>query len=160
MPRVKIPSCKTSCNETQIMPLMKFYVEDHGLSVREASRQVEADFFKKYKKYSDVTASRARDVWRSRKVRNTNASKGAYAPPKSSTDAGLQSKKGIKKPEPTLNVFSAWEPYLDCYGNITTLGLTILYNGILKHCELNGDANRNKRIEDTYRAMKQELFNE
>ena len=56
-----IEKCLNYCNQRQVMPLMEWYVEDEGLSVRAASRKVEADTD------GEVTADRARNVWSSRK---------------------------------------------------------------------------------------------
>jgi len=56
-----LKSCTSYCNQRQVMPLMEWYIENEGLSVRAASRKVETDT------NGEVTANRARNVWSSRK---------------------------------------------------------------------------------------------
>lgn len=82
----EISKCKVVCNQGEIMPLMMYYIEAQGMSVRKASERVEDYYHRKYGDESPVTADRARFVWVNRKTRND----GASAPPKSSNTGASQ----------------------------------------------------------------------
>ena len=87
MAKPKIGQCAVVCNQGDIMPLMEYYVEEQGMSIRAASRHTEADFFDLYGQGSPVTASRAFSVYTKRKSTNKID---ANESPKSSNDGGSE----------------------------------------------------------------------
>jgi hypothetical protein len=99
--KINLEKCESFCNEKQVFPAMRTLVNDHGMKIREASREVE----KQTK--GAVTATRADSVYRSRalavaKVKPKAKGAASAAPTKKKPKTESTKSNGPYRNKPTV----------------------------------------------------------